>query len=115
MTHFHDLSHGNCVLKYIGGIFELRKLYFGDLQEIFDVKKANFRGLLAKIGCLMPIWAFGIHKRPIFIIYFMGIVSSILEGFSSSENYILGGFKANLMSKQIGSIGSMQTNCQSWA
>ena len=50
MTHFHDLSHGNCALKYIGGIFELRKLYFGGLQGIFDVKKANFRGYKLKLA-----------------------------------------------------------------
>ena len=61
MAHFHDLWHINCALKFIEGIFELRKVDFGGLNGQFDVKKANFRGLLAKIHCLVPIWALRIH------------------------------------------------------
>ena len=49
MTHFHDLYHGNCALRYVGEILELKKLDFGGLNRQFDVKKANFRGLLSKI------------------------------------------------------------------
>ena len=52
---FHDLSHGNCALQYIKGIVELIKLDFGGLEGQFDVKKANFRGLIPKIGYLRPI------------------------------------------------------------
>ena len=35
----------------------LRKLDFRDLKGQFDVKKANFRGLIAEIGYLRPILA----------------------------------------------------------
>ena len=74
MAHIHRLCHENCVLRYVERILQLMKLEIRGLKGRFDVKKANFRGLLAKIGSLMPIWAFGIHKRPIFMIYVMGIV-----------------------------------------
>ena len=57
MAQFHGLCHGNCDLGYIGGIFELLKLEFRGLKGQFDVKKANFRGLIAKIGFLWPILA----------------------------------------------------------
>ena len=74
MTHIHGLCHGNCALRYVGGILELRKLDFRGLKGQFDVKKANFRGLIAKIGHYMPILATRTHLRPIFMEYVIGIV-----------------------------------------
>ena len=47
---FHELCHGNCVLRYIGGVLELKNLDFRGLKDHLDVKKVNFRGLIAKIG-----------------------------------------------------------------
>ena len=52
---FFGLCRRNCGLKHIGGILELRKIDFRCLKVQFDVKKANFRGLTAKIGYLRPI------------------------------------------------------------
>ena len=74
MAHFHGVCHGNCSLRYVGGILELRKLNFRGLKGQFDVKKANFRGLIAKIGHLRPILASRTHLWPIFMDYAMGIV-----------------------------------------
>ena len=44
MAHCHGLGHGNCVLKYAGGVLELRKLDFRGFKGQFNVKKVNFRG-----------------------------------------------------------------------
>ena len=55
MTHFHGICHGNCNLRYVGGVLVLRKLYFGGLKGHIGVKRANFRGLIAKIGHYRPI------------------------------------------------------------
>ena len=74
MAHFHRLRHGNCALRFVGGILEHRKLDFRGLKGQFDVKKANFRGLIAKIGHLRPILASRTHLWPIFMDYAMGIV-----------------------------------------
>ena len=74
MVHFHIICHENCSLKYVGGILELRKLDFRGLKGQFDVKKANFRGLIVKIGHYWPIWATRTHLWPIFMEYAMGIV-----------------------------------------
>ena len=74
MTHFHRMFHGNCALKYIGGILELRKIGFGGFKGQFNVKNANFRGLIAKIGHYMAILASKTHLLPIFMDYAMGIV-----------------------------------------
>ena len=41
---------GIFALLYIGGILELKKLDFRGLKCQSDVKKVNFRGLIAKIG-----------------------------------------------------------------
>ena len=75
MAHFHGLCHRNCAQRYVGGILELRKLDFRGLKGQFDVKKANFRGLIAKIGHLRPILASRTYLWPIFMDYAMGIVS----------------------------------------
>ena len=50
MTYFHGICHGNCALNCVGGFLVLTKLIFGGLKGQFDVKKANFRGLIAKIA-----------------------------------------------------------------
>ena len=82
MAHFNALCNGNCALRYVGWILELRKLGFRGLKGQFDVKKANFRGLIAKIGHLRPIFASRTHLWPIFMDYVMGNVpKGILEGF----------------------------------
>ena len=75
MTHFHGLCHRSCALKYIAGILELRKLDFRGLKGQFDVKNANFRGLIAKIGHYRPILASRTNLWPIFMEYAMGIVT----------------------------------------
>ena len=74
MAHFHDLCHGNCTLKYIKGILELRKLDFGSLEGQFDVRKADLRGLIPKIGYLKPILTSRTQLWPIFKDYAMEIV-----------------------------------------
>ena len=56
MAHFHGLCQGNCDLRYIRGILELRKVDFRGLKDQFDVKKANFRGLKARNEYLWQIW-----------------------------------------------------------
>ena len=61
MAHFHGIGHGNCALSYVEGVLELRKLDFRGLKGQFDVKKANFRRLIAEIGHLRPILASRIH------------------------------------------------------
>ena len=55
MAHFLGIFHGNCALRYVGGVLEIKKLDFRGLKGQFDVKMANFRGLIAKIGHLRPI------------------------------------------------------------
>ena len=58
MAHFHELCHRVFALRYIRGIPEVRKLDFRGFKAQFDFKKANFRGLIAKIGCLRHDLAF---------------------------------------------------------
>ena len=74
MANFYGLCHGNCALMYVGGVLELKKLVFRGLKGQFDVKKAHFRGLIAKIGHYMAILASRTHLWPIFINYAIGIV-----------------------------------------
>ena len=74
MAHFHGFCHRNCALWYIGEVLELRKLDFRGVKGQFDVKKTNFRGLIAKIGHLRPILASRTHLWPIFVNSAMGIV-----------------------------------------
>ena len=74
MAHFHGLCHGNCALRYVGGILELGKLSFRGLKDQFDIKKANFRGVITKIGHKRPILASRTHLCPISMYYAMGIV-----------------------------------------
>ena len=74
MAHFHGICHGNCDLSYVGGVLEFIKLDFRGLNSQFNVKNANFRGLIAKIGHLRPILPSRTHIRPIFMDYTIGIV-----------------------------------------
>ena len=57
MAHFLGIFHGNCALRYVGGVLEVKKLDFRGLKSQFDVKKVDFRGLAAKIGYCGPILA----------------------------------------------------------
>ena len=66
MTLFDGICHGNCALTYVGGILKLRKLHFKGLRGQFNVKKANFRGLIAKIGHYWHILATRTHLCTIF-------------------------------------------------
>ena len=75
MAHFHGTYHGNCALRYVGGVLVLRKLDFRCLKGQYDAKKANFRGLIAKIGDYRPIFASRTHLRPIFMEYVIGIMT----------------------------------------
>ena len=59
---------------HIGWILELRNLDFRGLKGQFDVKKANFRGLIAKIAHLRPILATRTQLWPILIDCAMGTV-----------------------------------------
>ena len=50
-------------------------------------KKANFRGLIAKIGHYMAILATRTPLLPVFLEYAIGImIEGMLERFSSSES-----------------------------
>ena len=73
MTHFDDLCHGNYALKYIGRVLELKKLDFGGLKSLFEVKNAIFGVLIAKIGYVWPILTSRSHLRPILMNFVMGI------------------------------------------
>ena len=39
---FHGLCHGNCVLRHVLEILQLKKLCFRGLKGQFDVKKGHF-------------------------------------------------------------------------
>ena len=75
MAPFLGLGHGNCGLRYVGGILHPRKLGFRGVKGQFDVKKANFRELTAKIGYLRPILTSRDHLWPIFMEYAIRIVA----------------------------------------
>ena len=75
MAYFLGIIHGNCDPRNVGGVLEFRKLDFWGLKGQFDVKKANFRGLIAKIGHYRPILASITHIWPIFMEYAMGTVN----------------------------------------
>ena len=74
MTHFHGIFHGNCDLRYVGGVLEFLKLDFRGLISQFNVKNANFMGLIAKIGHMKSILASRTHLRSVFTDFIMGIV-----------------------------------------
>ena len=74
MDHFYGICHKNCDLRYVRGILEFRKSDFRGLKSQFDVKKTNFRRIIAKIGHLRSILASRTHLMPIFMDYVLGIV-----------------------------------------
>ena len=53
---------------------ELRKLNFRGLKGQIDVKKANLRGLIARIGHYRPILATRTHLWSVFMEYVIKIV-----------------------------------------
>ena len=71
MILFLEICHGKCYLRYVGGRLELRKLDFRGLIIQFNVKKANFRELVAKTGHYRPILASRTHLWFIFMEYVM--------------------------------------------
>ena len=78
MTLFHESCHGNCALRYFGGIVKLSKLGFRCPNGQFEVKKE----LIAKIGYMRPILGSRAYLWPIFLEYAIGIVpQGMLEGF----------------------------------
>ena len=74
MAYFLGIFHGNCDLRNVGGVLEFRKLDFMGLKGQFDVIKANFRGLIAKICHYRPILASRTYPWPIFMDCAIGIV-----------------------------------------
>ena len=72
MAYFHETYHEICALRYVEGVLVLRKLDFRGLKGQYDAKKANFRGLIVKIGHYWPIWATRTHLWPIFYGVFHG-------------------------------------------
>ena len=72
MIHFHGICHRKFDLKYVGWFLEFRKFGFRGLKGQFYVKKANFRGLIAKIGHYSPILA---SKTNLWA-YFYGLYNS---------------------------------------
>ena len=74
MTHFYGICHGNCALRYVGAVLVLRKLNLWGVKGQFDVKKANFRGLIARIGHYRPILTTRTQLGSIFMEYAIKIV-----------------------------------------
>ena len=74
MAYFQEICHGICSLRYVGWVREFRKLDFRGLEGHFDVKKANFRGLITKIGYLRPILTSRTNQWPILREYVIEIV-----------------------------------------
>ena len=72
MVHFHGICHRKFDLTYVGWFLEFKKLDFMGLKGQFDVKKANFRGLIAKIDSNRPIMASKPHLCSILMEYAMG-------------------------------------------
>ena len=73
MVHFHRICHENCVLRYVEMILKLRKLDFRGLKGQFNVKKANFRGLIPEISYLRPILTSRTYPWPIIFLFYHGI------------------------------------------
>ena len=74
MTNLHELCHTSCAQRYVGRVLEHSELDFRGLKGQFDVKKANFRRLIAKISHYRPILVTRTHLSPCFKEYAMGIV-----------------------------------------
>ena len=80
MIHFHGICHGEIDLMYVGGFLKFGKLDFGSL------KKANFRGLMTKIGTYNPILVCRNNLWPIFMDYTMEILASRPHRFHRLSN-----------------------------
>ena len=74
VAYFLGIWDRNCVPRYVGGVLEFKKSDFMGLKCQFDVKKANFKGLIAKFSHLKPILASRTPLRSIFTDFIMGIV-----------------------------------------
>ena len=55
MPHFLEVYHGDCALSYVGVFIEIKRIDFRGLKGPFDVKRANFRIPIAKIGHYGPL------------------------------------------------------------
>ena len=77
-----------------------RKLDFRGLIGQFDVKMANFRGLIAKIGHLRPILTSRTHQLPIFMDYAMGIVLRYVGGDLGVNKLVFWGLKGQFEVKR---------------
>ena len=75
MIHSHGICYGKFDLRYVEGFLKFRKLDFVSLRGQFDVKKANFRELIAHLGSYSPFLASRTNLWSIFIDYTMGIVA----------------------------------------
>ena len=64
MAHFHGLCHRSCGLRYVRRILWPIKLDLGVVKANSMLKKDNFRGLIAKIGCLRSILAMEPLRPP---------------------------------------------------
>ena len=71
---FLEYAMGTCAQRYVGDVAGVKKLDFWGLIGQFNVKTANFRGLIAKIGYYRPILASRTNLWTIFMEYAMGIV-----------------------------------------
>ena len=74
MAYFDEVCHGSCALRYVGGVQVHRNLGFRGVKGQFDVKKSNFRALIAKICHYWTILASRTRLWPIFMEYAIGIV-----------------------------------------
>ena len=85
MAHFHEVCHENCVLRYFARILLLRNLEFRGLEGQFDVKKANFRGLIPKISYLRPILTSRTYPWPIIFVLPWDFCPKVYRRNSSSQ------------------------------
>ena len=76
MNHFHELYHGNCTLRYIGGVLELRNINFRSLKGQFDVKKAHFRGLNQLLEAYFDIYYGAMYFIKLWLSYWVEIRAS---------------------------------------
>ena len=72
--NFMNNAMGIVPPKYFGWFLELRKLDFRGLKGQIDVKNANLRGLIVRIGHYRPILATRTHLWSVFMEYVIKIV-----------------------------------------
>ena len=100
MAHFYRLYHGNCALRFGGGIPELKKLDFRGLEGQFDAKKDNFRGQIAKNQQLRPILASRTHLCRIYGLFHKNCSLRYVGNILELKNCISGVPKADSLSKR---------------